>query len=53
MMIFIDELVNLYRITRADTREDNYEKLLAMYNDALQGKARYLGFLVGGHAPGR
>ena len=47
MMIFIDELVNLYRITRADTREDNYEKLLAMYNDALQGKARYLGFVVG------
>ena len=47
MMIFIDELVNLYRITRADTRKDNYEKLLAMYNDALQGKARYLGFLVG------
>lgn len=47
MMIMIDELVNLYKIPNAITRQYNYEKLLAMYNDALQGKARYLGIIMG------
>ena len=47
MMLFIDELVNLYKIPNAITRQYNYEKLLAMYNDALQGKARYLGIVMG------
>lgn len=47
MMIMIDELVNLYKIPNAVTRQYNYEKLLTMYNDALQGKARYLGILMG------
>ena len=45
--IMIDELVNLYKIPHAITRQYNYEKLLAMYNDALQGKASYLGILMG------
>lgn len=48
MMIFIDELVNLYKIPNAITRQYNYEKLLTMYNDTLQGKARYLGIVMGG-----
>ena len=47
MMIFIDELVNLYKIPNAITRQYNYEKLLTMYNDTLQGKARYLGVVMG------
>lgn len=47
MMIFIDELVNLYKIPNTITRQYNYEKLLAMYNDTLQGKARYLGIIMG------
>ncbi|MBR4984852.1 MAG: ATP-binding protein [Proteobacteria bacterium] len=47
MMIMIDELVNLFKITNTITRQYNYEKLLAMYNDALQGKAQYLGILMG------
>lgn len=47
MMIFIDELVNLYKISNAITRQYNYEKLLTMYNDTLQGKARYLGIVMG------
>lgn len=46
MMIMIDELVNLYKIPNAVTRQYNYEKLLTMYNDTLQGKARYLGILM-------
>lgn len=47
MMVMIDELVNLYKIPNAITRQYNYEKLLTMYNDTLQGKARYLGFIMG------
>lgn len=47
MMIFIDELVNLYKIPNAITRQYNYEKLLTMYNDTLQGKVRYLGIVMG------
>ena len=47
MMIMIDELVNLYKIPNSVTRQYNYEKMLTMYNDTLQGKARYLGIIMG------
>ena len=47
MMIMIDELVNIYKIPNAITRQYNYEKMLTMYNDTLQGKARYLGIIMG------
>ena len=47
MMIMVDELVNLYKIPNSVTRQYNYEKLLTMYNDTLQGKAKYLGILMG------
>ncbi len=46
-MIMIDELVNIYKIPNTVTRQYNYEKMLTMYNDTLQGKARYLGILMG------
>jgi len=48
MLMLIDELVNLYRIPTAVTRQYNYEKILTMYNDTLQGKAKYLGIIMGG-----
>ena len=48
MMILIDELVNIYKIPNAITRQYNYEKILTMYNDTLQGKAKYLGIIMGG-----
>ena len=47
MMIMIDELVNLYKIPNSVTRQYNYEKLLTMYNDALQGRSKYLGIIMG------
>ncbi len=47
MMVMIDELVNIYKIPNAITRQYNYEKMLTMYNDTLQGKAKYLGFIMG------
>lgn len=48
MLMLIDELVNLYRIPTSVTRQYNYEKILMMYNDTLQGKANYLGIIMGG-----
>lgn len=47
LFVMIDELVNLYKIPNAISRQYNYEKLLTMYNDAMQGKAKYLGILMG------
>ena len=48
MMILIDELVNIYKIPNAITRQYNYEKILTMYNDVMQGKAAYLGVILSG-----
>ena len=48
LVVMIDELVNLYKIPNSVTRQNNYEKILTMYNDTLQGKARYLGIIMGG-----
>lgn len=48
MLVMIDELVNLYKIPNSITRQNNYEKILTMYNDTLQGKAQYLGIIMGG-----
>ncbi len=48
MLVLIDELVNIYKIPHAITRQYNYEKILTMYNDAMQGKARHIGFILCG-----
>lgn len=48
MLVLIDELVNLYKIPNSVTRQYNYEKILTMYNDTLQGKAHHLGIIMGG-----
>ena len=48
MLVLIDELVNIYKIPHAITRQYNYEKILTMYNDAMQGKASHIGFILCG-----
>lgn len=48
MLILIDELVNIYKIPNAITRQYNYEKILTMYNDTMQGKASNLGIIMCG-----
>lgn len=48
LVVLIDELVNLFKIPNAITRQYNYEKILTMYNDTLQGKAHHLGIIIGG-----
>ena len=48
LVVMVDELVNLYKIPNSVTRQNNYEKILTMYNDTLQGKAHHLGIIMGG-----
>ncbi|MGI5893838.1 MAG: ATP-binding protein [Candidatus Merdivicinus sp.] len=48
LLILIDELVNIYKIPNSITRQYNYEKILTMYNDTLQGKASHLGIIMSG-----
>ena len=48
LLVIIDELVNIFKIPNSITRANNYEKILTMYNDVLQGKAQHIGFLMGG-----
>ena len=48
LVVLVDELVNLYKIPNAIARQYNYEKILTMYNDTLQGKASYLGIIMSG-----
>ncbi|MCI6957966.1 MAG: ATP-binding protein [Candidatus Faecousia sp.] len=48
MLVLIDELVNIYKIPNAITRQYNYEKILTMYNDTMQGKAQHFGIILCG-----
>ena len=48
LLVVVDELVNIFKIPNSITRANNYEKILTMYNDVLQGKAQHIGFLMGG-----
>ena len=46
MLILIDELVNIFKIPNAVTRQYNYEKILTMYNDTMQGRASHMGIIL-------
>lgn len=48
LLVIVDELVNIFKIPQSGTRQNNYEKILTIYNDVLQGKAQHIGFLLGG-----
>ena len=48
LVLFVDECVNLYKIPNRISREANYEKILSIFNDTLQGKAKNLGVVFGG-----
>lgn len=48
LLVLVDELVNLYKIPNAVSRQYNYEKILTMYNDTLQGRASHLGIVMSG-----
>ncbi len=48
LLVCLDELVNLYKLSNAQARNSNFEQLLRMLNDSLQGTAVGLGFVLGG-----
>ena len=48
LLINLDELVNLYKLNSSRARSANYEQILRMLNDCLQGGSEYIGFLLGG-----
>ena len=48
LLVILDEMVNLYKLQNAQARNGNYEQLLRIVNDALQGSAAGIGFIFGG-----
>ena len=48
LVVSLDELVNLYKLTSSQARNANYEQILRILNDVLQGSASHLGFMLGG-----
>jgi len=48
LFVLLDEMVNLYKLTSAQARNSNYEQILRILNDVLQGGATGIGFLMGG-----
>lgn len=48
LLVCLDELVNLYKMSNTQARRANYEQILRILNDALQGSAEGLGIILGG-----
>ncbi len=48
LLVNLDEMVNLYKLNSTQARTSNYEQILRILNDCLQGTAEHLGFLLGG-----
>lgn len=48
LLVCLDELVNLYKLQSAQARKQNYEQILRIFNDVLQGTTEGLGFILGG-----
>jgi hypothetical protein len=48
LLVILDEAVHLYKITTSTSRQNNYDKLLVMFNDAMQGRVSHLAMLIGG-----
>lgn len=48
LLVSLDELVNLYKLANTQARNSNYEQILRILNDSLQGTAVGLGFILGG-----
>ncbi len=48
LLVSLDEMVNLYKLISSQARNANYEQILRILNDVLQGTASHLGFVLGG-----
>lgn len=48
LLVNLDEMVNLYKLSSTQARTSNYEQILRILNDCLQGSAEFIGFFLGG-----
>jgi len=48
LLVNLDEMVNLYKLSNQTARVSNYEQILRILNDCLQGSAQHIGFIMGG-----
>lgn len=48
LVVVFDEMVNIYKLQHAMSREKNHEQILRIVNDVLQGSAQHIGFVFGG-----
>lgn len=48
LIVNLDEMVNLYKLSSTQARTSNYEQILRILNDCLQGSAAHIGFILGG-----
>lgn len=48
LLICLDEMVNLFKLHQKQSRTNNYEQILRMLNDCLQGTSDSMGFVMGG-----
>ncbi len=48
LFVCLDEMVNLYKLASTRARTSNYEQILRILNDVLQGGAEGIGFLLCG-----
>ena len=46
--VCLDEMVNIYKLANTQARNSNYEQILRIVNDSLQGNTVGLGFIMGG-----
>lgn len=48
LLVVFDEMVNLYKLQSSQARNQNYEQILRILNDVLQGNTSHIGFVMGG-----
>lgn len=48
LLVVLDEMVNIYKLVNSRSRNANYEQILRILNDVLQGSASHVGFALGG-----
>lgn len=48
LVVCLDEMVNLYKLSNTQARNSNYEQILRILNDTLQGASEGIGFILGG-----
>lgn len=48
VLVELDECINLFEIVNSTSRRRNYEQILRIFNECLQGNARHIGFVFGG-----